>query len=133
MNPITRFFQRLFRNPRKDLLLATQITQKLKRALDSKTAIFITQLIPGNVDDHARAELVMILDRVLKVLNLTTETMVEMSSHKDGRKVLFSSVAGQIYHELTGVDLESAIGQTQVVYKESKRVSVQTNPLIQPQ
>lgn len=111
-----KWITRLFRSPYRDLKLSIEITQKLKQAVDSKVAIFITQLIPGNVDDHARAELVLILDRVLKVLNLTTETMNEMARSKDGRRVLFSSVAGQIYHELTGVDLESAIAQTQITY-----------------
>lgn len=117
LNPIFRFFRNLFKDPRKDLLIAIQITERIKNALDSRVAIFITQMIPGHVDDRARAELVMITEKALKLLHLTQETMAEMSTSRDGRTLLFKSIAGQIYSELAQVDLESAIDQTQAYYR----------------
>ena len=69
-NRIKQLFQKIDETLLKNVDLALSVTQKLKTALNSATAVSLTKLIPGDIDDSIRLLLLSAIENALEKSNL---------------------------------------------------------------
>lgn len=118
-------FLNLFKDSRKRIKQAVQITQWLKQAVDSNIAFAIIDVIPGDKDAAFRDKTSKKLAEVLKyfqlVDNLTfmdKNTVLFLKSKQ--RATLLKAITAEMVHRDLGIDYKSAEDQSQLVYLTDK-------------
>lgn len=118
-------FLNLFKDSRKRIKQAVQITQWLKQAVDSKIAFAIIDIIPGDKDAAFRDKTSKKLAEVLKYLQLVDNltfmdknTVLLLKSKQ--RTNLLKAITAEMVHRDLGIDYKSAEDQSQLVYLTDK-------------
>lgn len=119
------FFRNLFSDHRKKVRMAVQITQALKKAVDSKEGFFIESILPKKIRDRKlRSKLSTILATILRALELTKNylrvSVKDAGVIASNRKKNFSEIAGRLLVAQTGIDLELAKQQCELEYQTNK-------------
>lgn len=120
----TNLFQKflnLFKDPRKRLKMAVQITQWLKLAIDGEFALAIVNIIPGDKDNAFRDKASKRLAEVLKYLglieNLTFVSRKAVNELKGPQRTEWlTAIAAELAHRDLGIDYDSAKAQSQLIY-----------------
>ncbi len=116
------FFRNIGSDHRNKVRDAVQVTQALKKAVDSKTAFFIAAAIPGRFADKARNALSVALGTILKDMDAITGVLAV--SHLEAKSLAesrpFNEIAAKLLVSLTDVDLEVAKQQVELDYQTSK-------------
>jgi hypothetical protein len=115
----------LFKDSRKRIKQAVQITQWLKQAVDSNIAFAIIDVIPGDKDAAFRDKTSKKLAEVLKYLQLVDNltfmdknTVLFLKSKQ--RATLLKAITAEMVHRDLGIDYKSAEDQSQLVYQTDK-------------
>jgi hypothetical protein len=118
-------FLNLFKDSRKRIKQAVQITQWLKQAVDSNIAFAIIDVIPGDKDAAFRDKTSKKLAEVLKYLQLVDNltfmdknTVLLLKSKQ--RTNLLKAITAEMVHRDLGIDYKSAEDQSQLVYLTDK-------------
>jgi hypothetical protein len=118
-------FLNLFKDSRKRIKQAVQITQWLKQAVDSNIAFAIIDVIPGDKDAAFRDKTSKKLAEVLKYLQLVDNltfmdknTVLFLKSKQ--RATLLKAITAEMVHRDLGIDYKSAEDQSQLVYLTDK-------------
>ena len=118
-------FLNLFKDSRKRIKQAVQITQWLKQAVDSNIAFAIIDVIPGDKDAAFRDKTSKKLAEVLKYLQLVDNltfmdknTVLLLKSKQ--RTTLLKAITAEMVHRDLGIDYKSAEDQSQLVYQTDK-------------
>ena len=118
-------FLNLFKDSRKRIKQAVQITQWLKQAVDSNIAFAIIDVIPGDKDAAFRDKTSKKLAEVLKYLQLVDNltfmdknTVLFLKSKQ--RATLLKAITAEMVHRDLGIDYKSAEDQSQLVYQTDK-------------
>lgn len=108
--------------------IAVDVTNALKKAVDSKEAFFITEIIFHNtkVDDALRDKLSKRLAEILRYFDLASgRLLVESEECSDirragSREKYLTAIAGELLHKIKGIPVDTAIQLTQDYYKSRK-------------
>lgn len=120
----TTLFQRflnLFKDPRKRIFAAVQLTQWLKESIDSDVALAIVNIIPGDKDnafrDKASRRLAEVLNYLGLISNLTFISKAAVAKLKGPERAQYlTAIAAELAHRDLWIDYDSAREQTQLVY-----------------
>ena len=118
-------FLNLFKDSRKRIKQAVQITQWLKQAVDSNIAFAIIDVIPGDKDAAFRDKTSKKLAEVLKYLQLVDNlTFIDKNTvlflKSKQRATLLKAITAEMVHRDLGIDYKSAEDQSQLVYQTDK-------------
>jgi hypothetical protein len=118
-------FLNLFKDSRKRIKQAVQITQWLKQAVDSNIAFAIIDIIPGDKDAAFRDKTSKKLAEVLKYLQLVDNlTFIDKNTvlflKSKQRATLLKAITAEMVHRDLGIDYKSAEDQSQLVYLTDK-------------
>ena len=118
-------FLNLFKDSRKRIKQAVQITQWLKQAVDSNIAFAIIDIIPGDKDAAFRDKTSKKLAEVLKYLQLVDNlTFIDKNTvsllKSKQRTNLLKAITAEMVHRDLGIDYKSAEDQSQLVYLTDK-------------
>lgn len=110
---------------------AIEVVNRIKAAVESPEADLIVKIIPGYTDDKVLEKIREWLPLILKHWNLaaaetaTPALYQAVRSLRDlsakGRGHYYSTVAGDIYKQFSGLPLDKAMAQVEETYKEWKR------------
>ena len=122
---ILNFIKKLFSNHHDKIRDAVVLTQWLKKAIDSKTALFIVDVIGGDKDnkwrDKKSKQLATVLKKLMLIQNIAIIGEKEAKYIHDNRKAWLPIIASELLQQSTGINESLAIDQTQEFYELNKK------------
>jgi hypothetical protein len=122
---ILNFIKKLFSNHHDKIRDAVVLTQWLKKAIDSKTALFIVDVIGGDKDnawrDKKSKQLATVLKKLMLIQNIAIIAEKEAKYIHDNRKAWLPIIASELLQQSTGINESLAIDQTQEFYELNKK------------
>lgn len=122
---ILNFIKKLFSNHHDKIRDAVVLTQWLKKAIDSKTALFIVDVIGGDKDnawrDKKSKQLATVLKKLMLIQNIAIIGEKEAKYIHDNRKAWLPIIASELLQQSSGINESLAVNQTQEFYELNKK------------